>query len=179
MIMSYKNVKPVIGPGVYIAPTAVVIGDVVLGEGSSVWFGTVVRGDVNSIRIGKKTNVQDNSVLHVTSERFPLTIGDEVTIGHRAVVHGATVGNRVLVAMGAVVLDGSEIGDESVVAAGAVVPEGAKFPPRSVIMGIPGKRVRELSDEDVARIMEGVVNYEKAVKSYLAGDAVDMDAAGA
>lgn len=174
MIMTYKNTRPIFGAGSYVAPTAVVIGDVVMGAESSVWFNAVVRGDVNSIRIGKRTNVQDGSVLHVTTEFFPLTIGDEVTIGHRAVVHGATVGNRVLIGMGAVILDGATIGDDSVVAAGCVVPEGAEFPPRSLIMGVPAKKVRTLNDSDVSRILDGPINYEKSVKSYLAGDAVDI-----
>lgn len=179
MILTYRNARPVIAEGCYVAPTAAVIGDVVIGKGSSVWFSAVVRGDSHSIRIGSETNVQDGSVLHVTTEFFPLTIGNQVTIGHAAVVHGCTVGNRVLIGMGARVLDGAIIGDESVVAAGCVVPEGAEFPPRSLIMGVPGKRVREIKDSEVSRIMEGCLNYAWTTAEYLAGAAVDIESEGA
>lgn len=174
MIMTFRNARPVIGEGCYIAPTAVVIGDVAIGRGSSVWFNAVVRGDVHSIRIGSETNVQDCCVLHVTTEFFPLTIGDRVTIGHGAVVHGCTVGSTCLIGMGAMVLDGAVIGDESVVAAGTLVPEGAEFPPRSLIMGVPGKRVREIKDSEVSRIMEGCLNYAWTNAEYLGGAAVDI-----
>lgn len=179
MIMTFRNARPRISEGCYIAPTAVVIGDVVLGKGSSVWFNAVVRGDVNSIRIGSETNVQDCCVLHVTTEFFPLSIGDRVTIGHGALVHGCTVGSTCLIGMGARILDGAIIGDESVVAAGTVVAEGAEFPPRSLIMGVPGKKVREIKDSEVSRIMEGCLNYAWTTAEYLAGAAVDTDPDGA
>jgi carbonic anhydrase/acetyltransferase-like protein (isoleucine patch superfamily) len=159
MVKPFRGTRPVIAPDAYVAPTAVVIGDVEIGSLSSVWFGTIVRGDVHHIRIGRATNIQDACALHVTRGTHPLIIGDEVSIGHRAVVHGCTVGNRVLIAMGAVILDGAVIGDESVVGAGAVVPEGATFPPRSVILGVPARRVREVRDSDLARILNARDNY--------------------
>jgi carbonic anhydrase/acetyltransferase-like protein (isoleucine patch superfamily) len=168
MMLSFGGKSPRLGEGVFLAPTATLIGDVTLGEGSSVWFGTVVRGDVHTIRIGARTNVQDLSLLHVTGGKFALTIGDDVTIGHHCVVHGCTVGSRVLIGMGAVVLDGATIGEESIVAAGAVVPEGATFPPRSLLMGIPAKKVRDITDADVARILEGRDNYKELQALYRA-----------
>ncbi len=150
----------------YVAPTAVVIGDVVLGNRTSVWFGTVVRGDVHRIRIGTRTNVQDNCSLHVTGDTHPLTIGDDVSIGHRAVVHGCTVGDRVLVGMGAIVLDGAWIGSDSIVGAGAVVPEGARHPPGSVLLGVPARRLRELREEEKARIRKTRDDYVALMRHY-------------
>lgn len=178
MILTFKDAVPRLGPGVYVAPTAAVIGDVVMGKGSSIWFGAVARGDSHSIRIGEDTNIQDGSMLHVTGDFFPLTIGSEVTIGHRAVVHGCTIGDRVLIGMGAVILDGAEIGSESVVAAGAVVAEGAKFPPRSLLMGIPARKVRDIADSEVSRILEGAKTYRNTTAEYLAGAAVDTEPLG-
>lgn len=167
MLLSHKGIQPKLGEGVFIAPTALVVGDVQIGDGSSVWFGAVVRGDMHWIRIGRETNIQDLCVLHVTTGRHPLTVGSEVTVGHRVVLHGCTVGDRVLVGMGSVLLDGCVIGDESIVAAGSLVPEGAVFPPRSVLMGAPAKRVREATDADIARILEGRDNYRHTAAVFL------------
>lgn len=166
MIAPFGNAKPRLAPGAFVAPTAAVIGDVELGEASSIWFHTVVRGDVHRIRIGARTNVQDACVLHVTGGRHPLHIGDDVSIGHRAVVHGCTVGHRVLIGMGAVVLDGAVIGDDSIVGAGAVVPEGAAFPPRSVLLGVPARRVREVTQAEVARIAGTRDDYLELTRAY-------------
>lgn len=162
----FRGVTPRLAPGVYLAPTAVVVGDVEIGEGSSVWFGTVVRGDVYPIRIGRRTNLQDGSVLHVTGGAHALQIGDDVSIGHRAVVHGCTLGDRVLVGMGAVVLDGARVGDDSIVGAGAVVPEGASFPPRSLILGVPARRTRETTEADLARVLKTRDDYLRLVPQY-------------
>jgi carbonic anhydrase/acetyltransferase-like protein (isoleucine patch superfamily) len=133
MIIPFRGITPVLGRNVYIAPTAVIIGDVRIGDDSSIWFGTVVRGDVNSIVIGARTNVQDNSTLHVVTDAFPLIIGDEVTVGHNVVLHGCTVEDRCLVGIGAVVLDGVKIGTGSVVAAGSVVTQGTEVPGHSLV----------------------------------------------
>lgn len=178
MIFKFGNSVPDVAEGCFIAPTAVVLGDVVIGKGSSVWFNAVVRGDMHSIRIGEETNVQDNCVLHVTTEFFPLSIGSQVTIGHGAVVHGCTVGDRCLIGMGACVLDGAVIGDESVVAAGALVGEGVEFPPRSLIMGVPARKIRDIKDAEVSRILEGCKSYAWANSRYLAGECVDLTGAG-
>lgn len=168
MILPFLGVHPLVPEDAYVAPTAVIIGDVAIGNRSSIWFGTVVRGDVHHIRIGAQTNVQDNCSLHVTGGTHPLTIGNGVSIGHRAVVHGCTVGDRVLVGMGAVVLDGAWIGPDSIVAAGALVPEGSRYPPESVVLGVPARRVRDLREEDRARIARTRDDYVALSGRYLA-----------
>ncbi|WP_456427964.1 gamma carbonic anhydrase family protein [Rhodocaloribacter sp.] len=143
----------------FIAPSAEVIGDVTLGRGASVWFNATVRADVNRIRIGAETNVQDNAVVHVTKGTAPTDIGAGVTIGHSAVVHGCTIEDNVLIGMGAVLLDHCVIGRDSIVGARALVTQGTKIPPRSLVLGVPARVVRELTDEEVARIGEYAKNY--------------------
>jgi carbonic anhydrase/acetyltransferase-like protein (isoleucine patch superfamily) len=143
-LYSYKGIKPELSAGVYIAPSADVIGLVILKENASLWHQCVARGDVNKISIGKNTNVQDHSMLHVTKD-FSLTIGSEVSIGHSVTLHGCTIENHCLIGMGAVILDGALIGANSVVAAGSVVPPGKKYPPGSMIMGNPAILKRELT----------------------------------
>ena len=154
LVLPFHGVAPRIHPTAYLAPTCVVAGDVEIGEDSSVWFQTVIRGDVNIIRIGKRTSVQDLAMVHVTYRTGPTHIGDDVTIGHGAVVHACTVGDRSLVGMGAVVLDGAEIGPDSIVGAGSVVPPGMKVPPGKVAMGVPAKIVRDATAEDRKMILE-------------------------
>ncbi len=166
MIVPFRGAVPRLGSGVHLAPTAVVIGDVEIGRDSSVWFHTVIRGDVHRIRIGERTNVQDGCVLHVTGGVHPLLVGNDVSIGHRAVVHGCTVSDRVLVGIGAVVLDGARIGEESIVGAGAVVAEGASFPPRSLLLGVPARRTRDLTDQDLARILRTRDDYLRLAVAY-------------
>ncbi len=161
------------GENCFLAPNCSVIGDVEMGEGSSVWFGSVVRGDVHYIKMGKRVNIQDLCTLHVTNVIHPLNIGDDVSVGHNAVLHGCTIGDRVLVGTGAVVLDGAYIGDDSIVAAGAVVPEGTTFPPRSLLMGVPAKRVRNISPEEGARIAYTTDSYLALGAEYLSQVKVD------
>ena len=141
--------RPALGKGVFIAKTAVVIGDVTLGAHSSVWYGAVLRGDINRIVVGHHSNVQDNAVLHL-ADQLPCTLGNWVTVGHAAVVHACTVGDEVLVGMGAVILDGAVIGKQSIVGAKALVTQGAKIPPGSLVLGAPAKVVRQLSKEERA-----------------------------
>ena len=136
--------KPALGKGVYLASTAVVLGDVTLGDYSSVWYNTVLRGDINRIVVGHHTNIQDNSVLHLADD-YPCIVGNWVTIGHSAIVHACTVGDEVLVGMGAVILDGAEIGEQSLIGAKALVTQGAKIPPGSLVLGAPAKVVRPLT----------------------------------
>jgi carbonic anhydrase/acetyltransferase-like protein (isoleucine patch superfamily) len=143
------------------------VGDVVIGEYSSVWLNVSIRGDVNSIRIGSETSIQDNSVLHVDYEdEFRLVIGNRVTVGHRVVLHGCTVGDGALIGIGAIVLNGARIGEGSVVAAGALVPEGMDVPPGSVVMGVPGKVRREVSPDERERFRINVANYVKNTRLY-------------
>jgi carbonic anhydrase/acetyltransferase-like protein (isoleucine patch superfamily) len=136
-----------------------VIGDVVVGETSSVWMNVVVRGDVHRIRIGQRTNIQDGTVVHAMRDTHPTTIGDEVTIGHGALVHGCTIEPRCLIGMGAIILNGAVIGSDSIVAAGALVTEGFVVPPRSLVMGSPGKVRRSLTDAEVASILDYAARY--------------------
>jgi carbonic anhydrase/acetyltransferase-like protein (isoleucine patch superfamily) len=157
---------PAVHPTAFVDDSAQVIGDVEIGAESSVWMQAVVRGDVHEIRIGQRTNVQDGSVVHVMQRTHPTHIGDDVTIGHGAVVHGCTIGHRVLIGMGAIVLNGARIGDDSIVAAGTLVTERTVIPPRSMVMGSPGKVRRPLSDEEVASILEYSANYVKYKKDY-------------
>ncbi len=167
MIAEVMGKKPTIPASVFIAPSAMVMGDVTLGEEVSVWFHTVIRGDVHWIKIGDHTNVQDGSVLHVTNGRFPLTIGARVTIGHKVLLHGCTVGNDCLIGMGAVLLDGVEVGDGSVVAAGALLPPGKKYPAGHLILGSPAKAIRPLTPEEKVDMIErGTKNYRAYAKEF-------------
>ena len=166
MISEFYDKKPDIHDTVYIADNAVIIGDVSVDENSSIWFNSVVRGDVNYIRIGKRTNIQDNSVLHVTTDTHPLLIGDEVTAGHRVILHGCTVGNRVLVGMGAIILDGAVLEDNSFVAAGSVVPPGFVVPSGKLVMGAPAKVKRDLTEKEQQSIIESADNYVRNAKKY-------------
>jgi carbonic anhydrase/acetyltransferase-like protein (isoleucine patch superfamily) len=154
---------PAFGDDCFLAETAVVIGDVVMGSQCSVWYNAVVRGDVNAIRIGDRVNVQDNATLHCTYQRAALTIGNDVSIGHNAIVHGCTVRDRVLIGMGAIVMDHAVIGEGSVIAAGAVVLEGTEVPPGSLMAGVPAKRIRDvgvdLSTNEIERIAKNYLMY--------------------
>ena len=167
MIRTFQGIKPTVPDSCFIEDTAVVIGDVVLGEDCSVWFNAVIRGDVHHIRIGSRTNVQDLCMLHVTHDTHPLIIGNEVTIGHSVVLHGCTIKDRVLVGMGAIVMDGAVIGEDSVVGAGALVVEGTVVPPKSVILGSPGRVRRGVSDAELAWIKESAANYVKYARQYM------------
>ena len=164
-IYKYKEFTPKISETSYIAPTAVVIGDVDLAEDSNIWFQSVLRGDVNHIRVGRGTNIQDLSMLHVT-EKDPLIIGDHVTVGHSVILHACTIENGCLIGMGAKVLDGAVIGEKSLVAAGSVVPPGKVYPKNSFIMGIPAKRMRALTEAEIAEYSEHYSTYVTLAKSY-------------
>src|SRR3954469_4786474 len=152
MIRPYRGLFPRVHPTAYIDDSAQVIGDVEIGEASSVWMMVVIRGDVHRIRIGDRSNVQDGTIVHVMKDTHPTTIGDNVTIGHAAVVHGCTIEDRCLVGMGAILLNGVTVGSGSIVAAGTLLPEGTQVPPRSLLIGSPGKVRRTLSDADLDEI---------------------------
>jgi gamma-carbonic anhydrase len=167
MIRTFQGIKPTVPKSCFIEETAVVIGDVVLGEQCSVWFHAVIRGDVHYIRIGSRTNVQDLCMLHVTHDTHPLIIGNDVTIGHNVVLHGCTIQDRVLVGMGAIVMDGAVIGEDSVVGAGALVVEGTIVPPKSLILGSPARVKRPVTDKELAWINESAQNYVRYAGQYL------------
>jgi carbonic anhydrase/acetyltransferase-like protein (isoleucine patch superfamily) len=153
------GVRPTLGRDVFIADSATVIGDVHLGDEAGVWFGAVLRGDYMPIRIGARTNIQDNAVVHITAGMNGATIGDDVTVGHSAIVHGCTVGNRCLVGMGSTLLDGAVIGDESFIAAGSLVTPGTIVPPRSFVMGRPARVRRPVEEADLAWIIGSSAAY--------------------
>ena len=167
MFFPHLEKEPVFGDRVFVAPTATIIGDIEVGDDASFWFGAVARGDVNWIRIGSGTNIQDGGKLHVTTDRFPLTIGDRVSVGHGAILHGCTIGDDCLIGIGATVLDGASVGPGSIVAAGALVPEGAQIPDGSLALGIPAKIVRPVTEEERNRILNTSQRYIEIKNSYL------------
>lgn len=159
-IWSIKKGTPQIAEHSFIAPGAQIIGEVCLGTGSSVWHNAVIRGDMAAISIGENSNVQDNSVVHVATG-FPTVVGNYVTIGHGAIIHGCRIGDRVLIGMNATILDGAEIGDGCVIGANALVPQGKKIPPNSMVLGVPGKIVKTISETDVAGLEAHALRYRK------------------
>ena len=169
MIISYKGIRPQIARSAFVAQGAHIIGDVHIGEHSSVWFNCVLRGDCYHIRIGECTNIQDGTVIHVTQGRFATIIGNRVTVGHSAVLHGCTIKDRCLIGIGAIVLDNVTIGEESFIAAGSLVTPGVVIPPRSMVMGAPAKVRRQVTDEEVARIDQHWQHYIEYKNEYLAG----------
>ena len=176
-MMSYLGMNPKVGNGSWIAPNAMVVGDVTLGEDVSVWFGTVIRGDVHKIVIGDRTSIQDLSMLHIThykkddkSDGHPTIIGSDVTIGHKVMLHGCTIGDACLIGMGATIIDGAVIGKESIVGACSLVTKNKKFPPRSLIMGSPAKVIRSLTDEEVAELYDSATRYVGFKNNYLFPD---------
>jgi carbonic anhydrase/acetyltransferase-like protein (isoleucine patch superfamily) len=168
MILPYNSIFPKFANGVFIAPNATIIGDVEIGDESSVWFGAIVRGDVNVIRIGRRTNIQDLTMCHVTLSTWPLRIGNGVTIGHGAIVHGCTIHDFCLIGMGARVLDGAEVGQHSVVAAGALVREGEIIPEHSLVAGVPAQVKRQLTKPEIQNLEYSASRYVSYSRHYLA-----------
>jgi carbonic anhydrase/acetyltransferase-like protein (isoleucine patch superfamily) len=166
VIAPFRGVAPQIDPTAYVVESAVVVGDVTIGAAASLWFHAVVRGDVFPIRVGARTNVQDHATIHVLGGRAAATIGDDVTIGHGAIVHGCAVGNRTLIGMGAIVLDGAEIGDDCLVAAGALVAPGTRIPPGQLVLGSPAKPIRPLTDAERASLVASAANYARVALEY-------------
>jgi carbonic anhydrase/acetyltransferase-like protein (isoleucine patch superfamily) len=164
-LLPHGNAFPQVAESAWVAPGAFVIGDVHLGEESSVWYGAVLRGDTEPIRIGDRTNIQDGCILHA-DPGYPAIVGRGCVVGHNAVVHGCQVGDSCLIGMGATILNGSKIGDGSIVAAGAVVPEGREFPPRSLIVGVPARRAGDVTDEQAADIERGASEYVERAASH-------------
>lgn len=166
-LYEYEGTRPLVPADAFISPNATIIGDVVLGAQASVWFGAVLRGDVFPIRVGARTNIQDNAVLHVTGGKAATSVGDDVTVGHQALVHGCTIGSRCLVGMGSILLDNAVVEDECFIAAGALVAPGTRVPSRSLVMGRPGKVVRRLGEADLEQIRESAALYVQYAGNYL------------
>lgn len=166
MVLPYQGITPTIAADAFIAPTAVVIGDVVIGAGSSVWFQCVVRGDVHEIRIGERTNIQDGTVVHVTGGKFGTYIGSDITIGHGAILHACTLEDACFIGMGATILDGVVVEAGAMVAAGAVVTPGKRVPKGELWAGNPAKKLRDLSADDIAFFPKSAAKYVQLAASY-------------
>jgi carbonic anhydrase/acetyltransferase-like protein (isoleucine patch superfamily) len=170
ILRGHAGKKPVLGAGVFVAENAAIIGDVVIGDESSIWYATTVRGDVMPIRIGARTSIQDNTVIHVTSDFSGTEIGDDCTIGHSAIIHACTVESFCLIGMGSILLDGARIGTGSLVGAGALVTPGTNIPPGSLVIGSPAKVKRPLNDKEREQIRYGAAHYVELARAYLAGE---------
>lgn len=167
IVRGYDGKEPRFGERVFVAENAAIIGDVELGNDCSIWYSATIRGDVNAIRIGSRSNVQDNCTIHVTHEQWPTVIAEEVTIGHGAIVHGCTVKRGALIGMGSRVLDGAVVGESALVGAGALVPEGLHVPPRTLVVGVPARVKRPLTDEELARLDQSWRHYIEYKEKYL------------
>lgn len=170
ILRGHAGKRPVLGKGVFVAENAAIIGDVVIGDESSIWYATTVRGDVMPIRIGARTSIQDNTVIHVTSDYAGTDIGDDCTIGHSAIIHACTVESFCLIGMGSILLDGARIGTGSLVGAGALVTPGTNIPPGSLVIGSPAKVKRPLNDKEREQIRYGAAHYVELARAYIAGE---------
>jgi len=166
MIESFQEIKPKIHETAFVAETAIVIGDVEIGEESSVWFGSILRGDVNYIRIGARTNIQDGSIIHVSTKTHPTVFEDEITLGHRVTLHGCYIETNCLIGIGAIVLDGARIGRDSLIAAGSLITPNTQIPPRSLVMGSPARIKRELNNDEIYNLSRFWQNYTELSKIY-------------
>lgn len=165
MIKNLKGIKPNINEDTFIAENASVIGDVNIGEGTSIWYNAVLRGDIENITIGKYSNIQDNSTVH-TATNIPTKIGDYTVVGHNAVVHGCTIGDNCLIGMGAIILNKAVIGDNCIIGAGAVITEEKIIPPNSLVLGVPGKVVRQVTEEEIKSVNDNAIRYYELYKKY-------------
>jgi carbonic anhydrase/acetyltransferase-like protein (isoleucine patch superfamily) len=172
-VRPYREWRPVIGSRVWIDPAATVIGRVAIADDASIWPGAVLRGDVNRIEIGARTSIQDGSILHVASDRLageggiPLLVGDDVTVGHRVILHACTIGRRCLIGMGAILMDGASVGEETIVGAGSLVPAGRQLPPRTLWVGIPARQARALTEREIGYLAESAAHYVALKDDYL------------
>jgi carbonic anhydrase/acetyltransferase-like protein (isoleucine patch superfamily) len=171
VVHSFRGLRPTIADDVFLADLSAVIGDVVIGAGSSIWYGTVIRGDVEPIRIGQATSIQDNSVIHVTHDVSGTTVGDRVTVGHNVILHACTVEDECIIGMGSIILDRARIGRGSIVGAGALVTPGTDIPPGSMVMGSPARVKRTLTDDERARIASSAEHYVELARTYRAAAA--------
>lgn len=166
MLYKYKNISPKVDSTVFVAEGARIIGDVEVGKHSNIWYNAVIRGDVNSIKIGKGTNIQDNSTVHASTGQSPTIIGDYVTVGHNCIIHGCKIGSYSLIGMGAIILDNAEIGENTIIGAGSLVTQGKKIPSGVLCMGSPAKVIRELTHEEIEHLKRSAEHYIELSKSY-------------
>lgn len=169
ILRSYGGKQPRLGARVFVAENAALIGDVAIGDDSSIWYGVVLRGDIHHIRIGQRSNIQDNCVLHVEHGDGPAIVGDQVTVGHSATVHGCTIGDGSLVGIGATVLSYAVVGESALIGAGALVPEGMQVPPRTLVLGVPGRVKRDLTADELQRLDNSWKHYVSYKDEYLRG----------
>jgi carbonic anhydrase/acetyltransferase-like protein (isoleucine patch superfamily) len=167
MIVPFRNKSPLVHPTAFVAENATVIGEVEIGEDSSIWFGSVVRGDVNYIRIGARTNIQDHAIIHVNTGTHPTILEDEITVGHRVTLHGCFVESGCLLGIGSIILDGVRIGKQSLIGAGSLVTPNTQIPPRSLVMGAPARVKRDLTDQELAGMIENWQHYVELKRSYM------------
>jgi len=168
VLYAYQGTTPRVDASAYVQQSAHIIGDVVIGAQSSVWFNVVIRADVHHVRIGARTNIQDNSTIHVTAGRWPTLVGDDVTVAHGVIVHGCQIGDRCLIGMGAIVMDGAEVADECLIGAGTLVTPGTKVPARQLVLGSPGKIVRGLRPDEIEHLHASARNYVERAAQYRA-----------
>jgi carbonic anhydrase/acetyltransferase-like protein (isoleucine patch superfamily) len=168
MLIPLAGVIPRVDPSAYVQQSAQVVGDVAIGAQSSVWFNAVIRGDVHHIRIGRRTNIQDNATVHATTDRWPTLIGNEVTVGHGVILHGCTIADRCLIGMGAIVMDGVELGELCMIGAGTLVPPGMKIPERRLVVGSPARIMRVLRPDEIEQIQRSAENYVERARQYAA-----------
>ncbi|NLW39315.1 MAG: gamma carbonic anhydrase family protein [Tissierellia bacterium] len=166
MIKKLKGIEPKVHEDAFVADTAMVIGDVNIGEGTSIWYGAVLRGDIENITIGKFSNIQDNATVHTETD-IPTKVGDYTVVGHNAIVHGCTIGDNCLIGMGAIILNNAVIGDNCIIGAGALVPEGKVIPPNSLVLGVPGKIVRQVTVEEIEAIRQNALRYNRLFKKHI------------
>lgn len=169
ILRSYGGKQPRLGARVFVAENAALIGDVAIGDDSSIWYGVVLRGDIHHIRIGQRSNIQDNCVLHVEHGDGPAIVGNQVTVGHSATVHGCTIGDGSLVGIGATVLSYAVVGESALIGAGALVPEGMQVPPRTLVLGVPGRVKRDLTADELQRLDNSWKHYVSYKDEYLRG----------
>lgn len=165
-VIPFQEKTPVVSASAFVAPDAWVIGDTTIGDNVSIFFNAVLRGDIQSISVGRGTNLQEHSLVHTSHGMSPARIGEDVTVGHRAIIHGCSIGDRCLIGMGATILDNAEVGDECIIGAHTLVPKGMKIPPRSLVMGTPGKVVRELSTEEITSLTASAKGYQELGAVY-------------
>jgi carbonic anhydrase/acetyltransferase-like protein (isoleucine patch superfamily) len=170
MIKAFMGIMPAVADSAFIADSAEVIGDVVIGDNSSIWFGAIIRGDTHYIRIGERTNIQDRCVLHVDYGKNPVLMGHEITVGHGALIHGCTIKDCAMIGMGAIILSGALISEECIVGAGALIPQGAIIPPRSVVMGSPAKIKRSVTHDEIMDLRKRAQDYFELSRRYLTGE---------